>query len=256
VLLAPALGRVPLARENVYVVENGTYLIQDAIGLALHEPSGKISYLELPKSVSIHEKRDSGFIFSWEAFGVSLSQVTATYAVPAHPIVASTQVVTLFTSLESADGSSFFQTMLTYQSGSWTLTSFLQIGSYSIASIPYTVNVGDSIIGQVILQSGTWLVNGYVNGVLRTSIGVGAGTGGLTPQTRAQAIALQVSNVNECQHYPATGSATAYSVAVYDNGVQQPNPTWYQIGPEPNMCVTGGGGYVSSSSQVTIAWLL
>jgi hypothetical protein len=187
--------------------------------------SGNSSHGVFPQPNDGHNFEEDGYEYNPAGF----TYLGGSWLVPPRPAQNEGQNIFLWNGLEPAGGTCVIQPVLgigPWSNGSssngWTIASWLccngSTGCYH--SAPVDVNVGDTITGQIILNSGdsTWaIVSTDSTSGQSTVLYVAAGTAGGTQQFAYGGI-METYGVSTCSGYPATNLMSFYNSYVMIDG--------------------------------------
>jgi len=251
VFFVPAFGRPTFEdRENAIEVKNATLITRTAEGVILSEPNNRVERFFPNVERSPHEKRTSTWQTSLWATGTAYNYFYAYWFVPPKPTTTTDgQILYFFNSFEDSTETEILQPVLQWNKGSisgWSLASWYGSSAGYYFSTPVAVNAGDSICGYI-YQSGTnWIVDGYVNGVLTSTITVAQSVISRT-QPHAQLV-LESYYVTECTDYPPSDYITFDYIDIWD-GSSRAYPTW-----TADVYSTTCGETATNSPVPTLTW--
>ncbi|KAF8319993.1 hypothetical protein DL93DRAFT_1920478 [Clavulina sp. PMI_390] len=169
------------AAENVHEVPAGGSVahvgsdihLLDAQGTVLHVAAfDNTKTVRAPKKTS----RDvDPFVTGWTAYadwyntGAPINAFTTTWAVPSTPAVNSGQTVFLFNSIEPASGSAILQPVLQWGGSAagggayWAIATWYVTGSNAYYTTPYSVSVGQTLVGIINLSSSSGSSYNYLS---------------------------------------------------------------------------------------------
>jgi len=251
VLLAPAFGRATLQdRENAIEVKNGTVITRTSEGVSVQEPHRSSPRFFPNVERSVHEKRTGTWQTSLWATGTAYNYFYAYWFVPPKPTTTSDgQILYFFNSFEDSTETEILQPVLQWNKGSiagWSLASWYGSSAGYYFSTPVAVNAGDSICGFIYQSGSNWIVDGYVNGALISTITVAQRVISAT-QPYAQLV-LESYYVTECTDYPPSEYIRFDYIDIWD-GANKANPTWVA-----DVYSTTCGETATSTPLPTLTW--
>jgi len=212
-------------RENAIQVENGTVITRLQNGVRVVGPAGGRERFFPNLEQSTRAKRTTTWQTSLWATGRSFNYFYAYWFVPPVPTNNENQILYFFNSFEDSTETEILQPVLQFNKviSGWSLSSWYGSNAGYYLSTPVAVHPGDSICGEIYLSGSTWTVEGFVNGVLTSTISVASSTISAT-QPYAQLV-LESYYVNHCTDYPPSDYITFNYIDIWD-GSSRVYPTW------------------------------
>ncbi|KAF8319995.1 hypothetical protein DL93DRAFT_2074321 [Clavulina sp. PMI_390] len=169
------------AAENVHAVPAGGSIAHVGTDIHLLDAKGSLVHAAaFDSTVSVRAAKKTAravdpWVTGWTAYaywyntGAAINAFSTTWTVPATPAVNSGQTVFLFNSIEPASGNAILQPVLQWGGSAagggayWAIATWYVTGSNAYYTTPYSVSVGQSLVGIINLTSSSGSSYNYLS---------------------------------------------------------------------------------------------